>query len=213
MTRGTTPRLGLLTSTSVSDTFSTQDILDDNTKLDANVLMYASGTRASRPAANKVGRLYYATDTGDTFWDTGIAWATISRGSASTYTVGMSQSQGISMSSGASAAWYTQTGSLVHAEGQVTTASPHPGGGGRAIFSLPATHAYGGAIGVVLGTFQLSVPSYGTFAGAVVTYGGPAVAGLLVANGSTSHFLGDNPDAFDMPASTSLSFNINYRSA
>lgn len=36
--------------------------------------MYAKGTLAARPAFGKVGREYYATDTGDVWMDIGTAW-------------------------------------------------------------------------------------------------------------------------------------------
>jgi hypothetical protein len=37
-------------------------------------LMWISGTLAARPAASKIGREYLATDTGETFVDTGSSW-------------------------------------------------------------------------------------------------------------------------------------------
>lgn len=46
-------------------------------QIDATAAMYAQGTFAARPAVGKVGRIYYATDTLQHFWDTGAAWVAL----------------------------------------------------------------------------------------------------------------------------------------
>jgi len=48
------------------------------TAVDTDLLGYAgTGTLAARPAAAIAGRQYFATDTGQAFWDTGAAWTAI----------------------------------------------------------------------------------------------------------------------------------------
>lgn len=74
MTRGITPRFSLLTSSSTSDTFSTSDILDAFVKVDNQAAAFVQGARSARPAPGSRGRLFFATDSAEFFWDDGIGW-------------------------------------------------------------------------------------------------------------------------------------------
>lgn len=136
----------------------------------------------------------------------GSAWAVLSTPPAA-YSVGMSQTNGITMNAGASSATFSLTGKVCHAEGVAVTQVAHSGGGGRIIFSLPVPHAYGSSPGRVLGSYVLFTGnSLGTFSGSVVTYGGPTVGSLFAGGG----WLSDGGGNFDMPAGSSLTFNLDY---
>lgn len=165
---------------------------------------------ASAPVA---GTRIYRSDLGEEDVWTGSQWLTVLQNDMSTYSVGLSQTSGIP---GTGSGYWQRSGHLVHAEGTVTTTGPHPGGTGRIIFNLPVPHVYGSTAGVALGSFSLFAGANGTFAGTVVTYASTGSGALFAGSGSGAGFVGDNNAFganFDLPSSSTLSFNINYRAA
>lgn len=77
---GSTSRMGLATILGAdnANTIDTTQAAAMAT-LDANAAMFAQGTFATRPTSSggspgKTGRLYYATDTGQVFYDFGTGW-------------------------------------------------------------------------------------------------------------------------------------------
>lgn len=86
MTRGTSPRFGMHTSTSVNDTISTQDLFDNYQQLEQlGAIVLPPGARSARPAPGVSGRLYKAIDTGELFLDTGSQWLYASGTAAATW--------------------------------------------------------------------------------------------------------------------------------
>lgn len=73
----TTTRMAIPHPDSADNPGLVADLASLANQIDANAAMYAQGTFAARPAAGKAGRIYYATDTLQHFWDTGAAWVAL----------------------------------------------------------------------------------------------------------------------------------------
>lgn len=87
----TTPRYGFVYPSSTSPTNVPGDMGTFLDEIDANVVMEYKGLLASRPAFGIFGRRYYATDTGQEFFDTGTSW--IASGPINTIVGNISSSQ------------------------------------------------------------------------------------------------------------------------
>src|SRR3954465_5281572 len=74
---GTTTRLQLPYPVAADNVDVPRDVKALTDKLDPLAAVFATGTNAARPAAGTVGRFYFATDTGQLYFDTGAAWVAL----------------------------------------------------------------------------------------------------------------------------------------
>lgn len=88
MGSGATAEWALPYPTSTDPNNVPSDIQGLATQLDGLILGGASGTLAARPAAGKARRIYFATDNGLLYYDTGSAWVAYSAASAVATTTG-----------------------------------------------------------------------------------------------------------------------------
>lgn len=77
-----TPRMGLPYPVSTDSPAGHSQIQSLAQMLDSNAAMFAHGTESVRPSAGKPGRVFYATDLGHLFYDTGAAWVQVTQGAA-----------------------------------------------------------------------------------------------------------------------------------
>jgi hypothetical protein len=75
----TTPRYVLRYPVAADANNVPSDMLNLATDLDNKICGYSQGLLSARPAAAISGRVYYATDTGFSYRDTGAAWVIVSR--------------------------------------------------------------------------------------------------------------------------------------
>jgi hypothetical protein len=74
------PRLGLTRWSADGDAVARTQFDGDNAQLDSLTAIGLQDVLANRPAAGVARRVFYATDTGFHYWDTGSAWVKIGAG-------------------------------------------------------------------------------------------------------------------------------------